>query len=212
MIRRRRSIKLNKVKLKNVLVVGVGGQGVVTLGNFFQDYASKDPRIPHFVATESRGVSQREGSVYALIRYIFNVLDGAKKKGQQGSSDIPTIAPVIPKGKVDLIIALEPLEFLRYIDFLSPTGICVINLRRLIPKSIVTKQDNTYPDINAALKMIEKGYPNIEIIAEDFTSQVEELNSPLFMVNKLILQKVIDKTPEFLDINLLKSLIQAYFH
>ena len=194
--------------LYNILIVGVGGQGAVTFGNFFQDYALQDPRIKDFVATESRGVSQREGSVYSLIRYI---LEEPKEQATKKKKKIPAIAPVIPKGKVDLFIALEPLEFLRYLDFLSPMCLCIVNTRKLIPKSIITNKNIKYPDIEASLQKIHQTYPKLKIIAEDFTSQIEELNSPMFMVNKQILQGLINQSHDFFDNSILKSLIQSYF-
>ncbi|MFX0070663.1 MAG: hypothetical protein ACFFAO_06195 [Candidatus Hermodarchaeota archaeon] len=44
----------------NVLVVGVGGQGVVLLGNILREYGMRMPLIKNVVGTETRGVSQRE--------------------------------------------------------------------------------------------------------------------------------------------------------
>ncbi len=52
-----------------IMILGVGGQGIITVGQFFQEYTLQSDNIVDMVATESRGVSQREGSVNAFIIY-----------------------------------------------------------------------------------------------------------------------------------------------
>ncbi|MFX1276240.1 MAG: hypothetical protein ACFFBP_09585 [Promethearchaeota archaeon] len=44
----------------NILITGVGGQGVVLLGKILREYGMKSPLIKNVVGTETRGVSQRE--------------------------------------------------------------------------------------------------------------------------------------------------------
>ncbi|MHA1619405.1 MAG: hypothetical protein ACTSVZ_08990, partial [Promethearchaeota archaeon] len=61
----------NSDGIYNIMIVGVGGLGVITIGKFFQEYALIDSKIRNMVAMESRGVSQREGSVYAIVRYLY---------------------------------------------------------------------------------------------------------------------------------------------
>jgi Pyruvate/2-oxoacid:ferredoxin oxidoreductase gamma subunit len=153
----------------NILIVGVGGQGVITLGNLFQDYASQDPHIGNIIATESRGVSQREGSIYALIRYSMLDESDSKLKSKKLLSTL--ISPTIPVGNIHLLIALEPLEFLRYLHFLSSTGTVIVNTRPILPKSILTNKKMEYPNIQNALNTLKNMMPLLRVVANDYTQK-----------------------------------------
>lgn len=94
---------------KNILLVGVGGQGtilaskILTLGLQKADYDVK--------MSEIHGMSQRGGSVTSHIRY-------SKDK---------VYSPVIEKGQADVIVAFEKMEALRYLDYLKVGGKVFVN-------------------------------------------------------------------------------------
>ncbi|MGC9181561.1 MAG: indolepyruvate oxidoreductase subunit beta [Thermogladius sp.] len=97
----------------NVLIVGVGGQGVLTLGSLIA-WASTLSGIDVTVA-ETHGLSQRGGSLAVHVR--LNNKD----------------APLIPVGEADHVIALEALEALRYLSYARRGAVLVVNRLRLPP-------------------------------------------------------------------------------
>jgi indolepyruvate ferredoxin oxidoreductase beta subunit len=88
----------------DVLVAGVGGQGVVSLAAMGAEAARRSGF--HVKQTEEHGMAQRGGSVAAQLR----IGDGAVH------------SELIPAGTADLLISMEPLETLRYLPMLSRNG------------------------------------------------------------------------------------------
>jgi indolepyruvate ferredoxin oxidoreductase beta subunit len=127
---------------RNVLIVGVGGQGVVMASNILAEAALKagfDVK-----KTDTLGMAQRGGSVVSHLRYGASIA-----------------SPMIPQGEADVLIAFEKLEAARWIHFLKPDGAAVINDLALPPLS-VTLGNETYPtdsELIAMLRMfIQKVY------------------------------------------------------
>jgi Pyruvate/2-oxoacid:ferredoxin oxidoreductase gamma subunit len=185
----------------NILIVGVGGQGVITLGKFFQIYGTLDSRIQNVIATENRGVAQREGSVKAIVRYICDPLLVDRK-----------FAPVLNFGEIHLVIALEPLEFLRHSLYLRPDANVILNTQTLIPKSCFTQAKIPYPRIEPNLEILKKNYPKLNIISENYYKQaLEQFNQSQFL-NQLMVEALSElKLPIFEPIQLTK-LITDFFH
>ncbi|QUH24387.1 indolepyruvate oxidoreductase subunit beta [Serpentinicella alkaliphila] len=96
------------VDTKNILLVGVGGQGIIlaskilSLGLISAGYDTK--------MSEVHGMAQRGGSVTTQVRYGNKVY-----------------SPIIGRGQADIIVAFEKMESLRWLDYLKPTGKVVIN-------------------------------------------------------------------------------------
>ena len=91
---------------KNILLVGVGGQGVVLASNIISKVLFK---AGFDVKTSSiKGMSQRLGSVVSSIRFGERVY-----------------SPII--NKVDYLLGFELLETLRHIDYLNKDGIGIVN-------------------------------------------------------------------------------------
>ena len=110
------------MKTKNILLAGVGGQGVILASNIISEALFK---AGFDVKTSSiKGMSQRLGSVTSNIRF------GSK-----------VYSPVI--SKADYFLGLELLESLRYIDYLNNDGIGTINNYEArienYPKDIINK-------------------------------------------------------------------------
>ena len=97
----------------NLLVTGVGGQGIITFGRVLSDvYRKIGVRI---LMAETHGMSQRGGSVEVHIR-IGDVL-----------------SPLIPIGGVDVIIGLELTEAIRVLRYANPNTIIITNIRMIRP-------------------------------------------------------------------------------
>lgn len=88
----------------DIILAGVGGQGILSIATILGAAALRENL--HLKQAEVHGMSQRGGDVMSCLRL---------------SSD-PIASDLIPMGKADLIIALEPMEALRHIAWLSPQG------------------------------------------------------------------------------------------
>lgn len=94
--------------VKSILLSGVGGQGAILISKILTNgliKAGYDVK-----QSEVHGMAQRGGSVTTQVRWGKKVY-----------------APVFGKGQADILIALEQMEAVRYVDFLKPDGVAVIN-------------------------------------------------------------------------------------
>ncbi len=91
----------------DIILAGVGGQGVLSLSAIIAT-AALDEKL-HVKQSEVHGMAQRGGAVTAHLRLSSSAID----------SDI------IPLGAASMILSLEPLESLRYLEYLSPSGTVV---------------------------------------------------------------------------------------
>ena len=89
---------------QDIVLAGVGGQGVVSLGLVLATCARAEGL--EVKMAEVHGMAQRGGSVHATLRI----------------SDKPIHGALIPRGDAELVLATEPLEALRYADELAPGG------------------------------------------------------------------------------------------
>lgn len=109
----------------NILICGTGGQGAVFLGSFLRKFFQDHFPNAVILGTESRGVSQREGSVIASVRI------------QTELAPQTIFSPEIPSMAADIVIALEPLELLRNFTVVQKNTIILTNNEPVIPKSSV---------------------------------------------------------------------------
>lgn len=105
------------MKKQNILIVGVGGQGVVLASNILSDAALADGYDAK--KTDTLGMAQRGGSVVSHMRFSEKVY-----------------SPLIRRGEADIIIGFEKLEAVRWGHFLKPGGLLIINNMELPPLSI----------------------------------------------------------------------------
>ena len=94
---------------KDIILSGVGGQGILSIAVVIGQAALKDGL--YLKQAEVHGMSQRGGDVQSNLRL----------------SDRPIASDLIPTGKCDLIISLEPMEALRYLPYLDEEGWLVTN-------------------------------------------------------------------------------------
>ena len=102
----------------NVLIVGVGGQGTLFAGKVIGEVAEKSGLSVK--QSEVHGMAQRGGSVVTYVRI-----------------GDPVISPLIEKGEADLIVAFEQLEALRWIGFLKPNGLVIVNEQKISPMPVI---------------------------------------------------------------------------
>jgi indolepyruvate ferredoxin oxidoreductase, beta subunit len=125
----------------NFLVVGVGGQGALLASNVLAEVgvtAGFDVK-----KAEVHGMSQRGGSVNSHVRW----------------GDVVK-SPVIGTGEVDVLLSLEKLETLRYIQMLRQDGVVLVGEFK-IPPLTVSSGDDVYPEdpeIETVLKKITTDY------------------------------------------------------
>ena len=141
---------------QDVLIVGVGGQGVVLAGNILAEAALASGY--DVKKSDTLGMAQRGGSVISQIRF-----------------DRKVYSPLVGRGQADMIIAFEKLEAARYIPFLKKDGIVIINSLELPPLS-VSLGSTTYPEDNAMLQEIKKTTGNIHMV--DGSGRAAELGNP----------------------------------
>ncbi|MCX6640875.1 MAG: indolepyruvate oxidoreductase subunit beta [bacterium] len=110
----------------NVLIVGVGGQGVLLASQILSDVALQSGF--DVKKSEVHGMAQRGGVVSSHIRFGKKVY-----------------SPLIPNGKADVILAFERAEALRWVHELKPGGSMIVNDQKLIPP-IAADKKYTYPD------------------------------------------------------------------
>ena len=93
----------------DIILAGVGGQGILSIATILGTAALREGL--YLKQAEVHGMSQRGGDVMSCLRL---------------SSD-PIASDLIPMGGADIIVSLEPMEALRYVQWLSPQGWIVTN-------------------------------------------------------------------------------------
>ncbi len=110
----------------NVLIVGVGGQGTLFAGKIIGDVAEKSGL--DVKQSEVHGMAQRGGSVVTYVRFGSRV-----------------VSPLIERGEADIIVAFEQLEALRWLEFLKPGGMMIVNEQKISPMPVIIGATK-YPD------------------------------------------------------------------
>lgn len=153
------------MKTKNIMIVGVGGQGTLLASKLLGRLLltkGYDVKV-----SEVHGMSQRGGSVVTYVRYGEKVY-----------------SPVVDKGEADFIISFEMLEAARWVEYLKKGGTIVTNTQQINPMPVITGTAE-YPE-NLSTKIAEKG---INIEAFDALSLAEEAGTSK-AVNLVLLGRI----------------------
>jgi len=112
-------------QITNVLLVGVGGQGILLASEILSEAAM----LAGFDVKKSEihGMSQRGGSVVSHVRYGLEVF-----------------SPIVPEGEGDILFGFELMETVRSLPLLKPGGTVVANDLQISPPSVLMGQE-TYP-------------------------------------------------------------------
>jgi len=143
----------------NLIITGVGGQGNVLSSQLIgQALVGKG----YFVTIgETYGASQRGGSVMSHIRI----------------SSQKQMSPLIPRGKADIVVGLEPVEALRVLTvYGNPQTVVLSNTRPIYPVD-VSSGDEKYPETEEIQKALESLSRKTYSIAA--TEKAMEMGSPI---------------------------------
>ena len=131
----------------DIILAGVGGQGVLSVSSIIASSAMHEGLSVK--QSEVHGMSQRGGDVQSHMRI----------------SDKVVHSDLIPEGKVDLIVSVEPMEALRYTSFLAPDGWIIANKTPYINTA-------NYPDRQIVWDKIESLPRSILIDADKIAREV----------------------------------------
>ena len=149
------------METKNVMIVGVGGQGSLLasklLGRLLLGRGS-DIKV-----SEVHGMSQRGGSVVTYVRFGDKVYSPVIDK---------VYSPVIDKGQADFIVSFELLEAARWTEYLKPGGKIIANTQKINPMPVIIGAAE-YPE-NLVQKMQDAG---IDLDAIDALTLAEQAGS-----------------------------------
>ncbi len=134
----------------DIILSGVGGQGIVTIGATVGMAALHNHM--HLKQSEVHGMSQRGGAVQSHLRI----------------SEKPIASDLIPHGKADVIISVEPIEGLRYLPYLSKNGWLVTNTTPFV-------NIPDYPDMKIVMENIKALG---QYIALDADAMAKEIKAP----------------------------------
>lgn len=131
----------------DIILSGVGGQGILSIAAVIGEAALKEGL--YMKQAEVHGMSQRGGDVQSNLRI----------------SDRPIASDLIPRGKADLIISLEPMESLRYLPYLKQDGWLVTNARPFV-------NIPNYPEMDAVNEAINKLPNKVVLDVEDIAKKL----------------------------------------
>ena len=135
---------------KDIILAGVGGQGILSIAATIGLAAVNSGLF--LKQAEVHGMSQRGGDVQSHLRL----------------SDKEIASDLIPCGKADMILSVEPMESLRYLPMLSPDGWLITNIKPFINIA-------NYPELEKVLVEVKSYKNNIAIDADQIAA---DLGSP----------------------------------
>jgi indolepyruvate ferredoxin oxidoreductase, beta subunit len=176
------------VKEFNILITGVGGQGVILMSELLGKAAIADGLTVR--GSEILGMAVRGGSVTSIIRLGEDVY-----------------GPLIPAGKCDIILAMEPSEALRNAQFLSKSGLIIFNTVPIIPFTVSLGQ-SSYPSLEQIVEKLSK--ITSKIIKFDANKIAQEAGS-LLAANIVMLGALFGTELLPLKVTTVKEMVQARF-
>lgn len=126
---------------QDIILAGVGGQGILSIAFVIDSAALKE------------GYNVKQAEVHGMARRGGAVLSHLRLSKDRIYSDL------IPRGEADLILSVEPLEALRYLDFLRPGG-------KLITSSTPFVNIPDYPDKDALIGQVRRVPGSVVIDSE----------------------------------------------
>lgn len=143
---------------KDIILAGVGGQGILTIATVIGTAALIEGL--QLKQAEVHGMSQRGGDVQSHLRISSN----------------PIASDLIPEGKADLVISVEPMESLRYVNMLSQEkGWLITSMNPFI-------NIPTYPTLEDLLAEIWKLPHNVTIDAEKVAKEMGSIKAANIVV------------------------------
>ncbi len=173
----------------DILIVGVGGQGVLLASEIISEVAMRAGL--DIKKSEVHGMSQRGGVVSSHVKIAPRVF-----------------SPTIAQGQADVLIAFEQAEGLRAMNWMRSDGIAIVSRTTLIPAIVTSSKDLEYPDDPIAT-MQSKAKNVIPVEADKIAG---ELGNPR-LVNTILLGILSNHLPFAVDawIEAMKAKIKARF-
>ena len=137
---------------QDIILAGVGGQGIISIASII-GYAALELGY-YLKQSEVHGMSQRGGDVQSNLRI----------------SDKEIASDLIPYGKADMIISVEPLESLRYLPYLSPDGWVITSTKPYI-------NIPEYPDLKKILAEIQRLPHSVALDADAIAKEIGSLKA-----------------------------------
>jgi indolepyruvate ferredoxin oxidoreductase, beta subunit len=131
---------------KDIILAGVGGQGILSIAASIGMAALSEGL--HIKQAEVHGMSQRGGAVQSHLRL----------------SSKPISSDLIPEGKADLIISVEPMESLRYLPMLKSDGWIITSINPFV-------NIPNYPEIETVLQEIWKQPQYVTLDADQMAKE-----------------------------------------
>lgn len=141
----------------DIILSGVGGQGILSIAAVV-GMAALENHL-NLKQAEVHGMSQRGGAVQSHLRI----------------SEKEIASDLIPEGRADLIISVEPMESLRYLPWLSDNGWLITNTTPFV-------NIPDYPDMKDLIGEIEKLSHQISLNADEMARQVKSPRSSNMVV------------------------------
>lgn len=132
---------------KDIILCGVGGQGILSIATVIGEAATEAGL--YLKQAEVHGMSQRGGDVQSNLRI---------------SSD-PIASDLIPLGKADLIISLEPMEAMRYLPYLKKDGWVITNTAPFV-------NIPNYPELEELLQSIKALNHHVSLDVDKISAEV----------------------------------------
>jgi len=138
----------------NFLLIGIGGQGIITLSKILATAAmSKDLKV---IVTQKKGLAQRGGSVAAQVR-IGDVY-----------------SPLIPKYSANSLLSMDMNETFGYIDYINKDTILMINTKIINDNTFLSKKDKVKKE---EIKQLQKSIKNnIFLIDAELKAKQEDIS------------------------------------
>lgn len=144
---------------QDIILAGVGGQGILSIATVLGEAALSGGL--HIKQAEVHGMSQRGGDVQSNLRL----------------SSEPIASDLIPSGQVDMIMSLEPMEALRYVQELSKDG-CIVT------SSVPFVNINNYPEKEEVYRHLQ-AMPHTVML--DVEQLAKEAGAPAQAANMVLL-------------------------
>ena len=176
------------VKEFNILITGVGGQGVILMSELLGKSAVRDGLRVR--GSEILGMAVRGGSVTSIIRIGDEVY-----------------GPLIPMGKCDVLIGMEPSEALRNITYLSKSSLVIVNIAVTIPFTVSLGQSK-YPSLEEILEKLSNA--SGRVVKLDAAQIAQEAGS-LLTTNIVMLGALFGTGKLPIGIETIKETIRRHF-
>ena len=144
---------------KDIILAGVGGQGILSIATVIGEAALQEGL--YLKQAEVHGMSQRGGDVQSNLRL----------------SSEPIMSDLIAKGGADLIISLEPMEALRYMEYLKPDG-------WIVTSCVPFLNIPDYPELEQVLARV-RGHEHHVLL--DVEALAKEAGAPAQAANMVLL-------------------------